>query len=473
MNSVLSMTYQSLIILISMGKELIMSILNSFMRKIDSLIGENKGVHVSHNKSTQNMQIVEMPAPSKVILPLRQHIGAPCIPLVKVGDYVKIGQKIADNEGLCAPIHASVSGTVKKIADYKTTMGPSTTAIEIASDGLMEIDDSVKPIEINNYDDFIEAIRQSGYVGLGGAGFPTFFKLKIPTDKKIDKLIINAAECEPYITVDYRKLMEDKENILEGISLITHYLNIDEVILGIEDNKQPAIKLWKELFKEDQKIKSKKSIKVLPSRYPQGAEKVLIQMTTGRKVQPGKLPSDVSCVVMNISTIAGIGAYFLTGMPLVRRSLTCDGTSINNPKNVSVPLGTSIKDLIEFCGGFSKEPDKILMGGPMMGIALDTIDQPVLKYNNAVLALSSDEIQTKEIGPCIRCGNCVSVCPMSLVPTTIKKYASTENHVMLNKYSVMVCMECGSCAYACPANIPLVQYLRLGKSIVRKAGQKK
>lgn len=452
-----------------------MSLISALIRNAAASSRKSRGgVHVAYNKNTKDMTIVEMPAPQRVVLPLRQHIGIPCVPQVKVGDEVRVGQIIADNEGLCAPVHASVSGKVIKIGDYPTTMGLHTPAVEIESDGKMERWQEDREVKVQNLDEFLEAVRLSGYVGLGGAGFPSFFKLRVPEGKKVEYLLINAAECEPYITVDYRRLLEDKEAVLKALELISFYLQIPEIVLGIEDNKPQAIEMWTLLARESEgRLSAKFRVLALPSSYPQGAEKVLIKMCTGREVPPGKLPLDCSCIVMNVSTVAGIGHYFLTGQPLVRRNLTCDGSAIREPKNLSVPLGTSIEEVISFCGGFRTSPRKILMGGPMMGIALDRIDQPVLKYNNAILALSEEDLPRSEtIDPCIRCGSCVSVCPMNLMPTTIKRYSSLEDPVMLERSGVMVCMECGSCAYACPAHIPLVQYLRLGKSIVRKAGQK-
>ncbi|MDO5733084.1 MAG: electron transport complex subunit RsxC [Eubacteriales bacterium] len=433
------------------------------------------GVHVAYKKSTHDMPVVSMPAPKKVIIPLRQHIGAPCVAVVKKGDYVAVGQMIADCQGLGAPIHSSVSGKVKKIADYPTTQGMHTPAIEIESDGLMTPYEGLTPPNLEGRENFLAAVRQSGLVGCGGAGFPTHVKLNVPSDKEIKYLVVNAAECEPYISVDNRQMIDGSEDVFYGLVKVAKFLEIDTVVIGIEDNKPLAIETMQAGCDKYSKDGLNIRIHALPSCYPQGAEKVIINSALDLAIPPGKLPADVGCVVMNVTSLAVLGKFFKTGMPLVSRNLTVDGSAICNPKNVCAPLGVSLKEIIDFCGGFKEEPKKILMGGPMMGIALDNIDQPVLKYNNALLCFSEED-RNENFGdeyPCIRCGRCVTVCPMKLMPTSIKRFASVENTDQLKISGVMVCMECGSCAYACPSNIPLVQYMRLGKSILRKEAAKK
>lgn len=431
------------------------------------------GVAVSHNKNTAGMKAQRIPVPEKVVLPMQQHIGAPCVPTVKVGDIVSVGQVIGDSDKfVSAPIHASISGKVTSVGDVKLPNGVITKGVTIESDGEMRSFDGIEIPKVNNREDFLKAVRASGLVGLGGAGFPTHVKLGFSPDKNIDTLIINAAECEPYITVDDREIVDNTRNVLAGVKRIKEFLGIENVIIAIEDNKPEAFEALMGEPGYDLNGKDGIRLMTLESRYPQGAEKMMVQSATGRKVPPGKLPADVGCVVMNVASAAFIERYLETGRPLVSRSLTVDGSAIKEPKNVRVPIGTNIGDIIDFCGGLDGEPYKILTGGPMMGFAIVDTDLPVLKQNNAILAFTAKKSLIKKERDCIRCGRCAQVCPMGLMPTLIERYAKVKDAEKLNKVGVNVCMECGSCAYSCPAGKPLVQYMRLAKSVVREASAK-
>lgn len=431
------------------------------------------GVKVAHHKNTAELEVVRIPTPSKVVIPMQQHIGAPCEPVVKVGDEVAVGQLIGDSDKfVSAPIHASVSGTVTAIGDIKMPNGSVSKAVTIESDGEMRLWEGVKPPKVETREDLIKAVRDSGLVGLGGAGFPTHVKLNFPPDKNIDTLVVNAAECEPYITVDYRECMENSWDILSGVYALKELLGFKQVIIAAEDNKPEAFKVLGKIADHDADIDDSVKLMVLESKYPQGAEKMMVQSATGRRVPPGKLPADVGCVVMNVASVAFISRYLKTGKPLVSRSLTVDGSAIAEPKNVRVPVGTDIGEIIEFCGGFKGEPCKILTGGPMMGLAIVGTDLPVLKQNNAILAFTADDAVLKPETDCIRCGRCVAACPMSLMPTNIVKAAKIKDVDALKRAGVTVCMECGSCAFACPAGKPLVQHMRLAKAILREEGNK-
>ena len=441
---------------------------------LSAVVKGRGGVSVSHSKNTQDCKIVRMPPPEKVVLPMQQHIGAPCEPLVKIGDEVKVGQIIADTDKFVStPIHSSVSGKVVAIGDVKLANGSISKAVTIESDGEMTVYEGIKPPVIKNAADLTKAVRESGLVGLGGAGFPTHVKLALMPNENIDTLIINAAECEPYITVDYRECMENSANIIKGVMTMIKYLGFKQAIIAVEDNKPKAIDLLKSKVNELAGDNSNIKIMALKSKYPQGAEKMMVQSATGRKIPPGKLPSDVGCVLINVASVAFIQRYIETGKPLVSRSVTVDGSAIHTPKNVRVPIGTSISDIIDFCGGFKAEPFKILSGGPMMGAAIIGTDLPLLKQNNAILAFAEGTFKVKPERDCIRCGRCAQVCPMSLMPTLIARYAKSKEADKLTDSGVMVCMECGSCSYVCPAGLPLVQHMRLAKSIIREAGAKK
>lgn len=424
------------------------------------------GARVVHNKNTADMPAVRIPTPERVVIAMRQHIGAPCVPLVKRGDYVTVGQKIGDSDKyVCSPVHASISGRVTGIEELEFPGGIRTQGVVIESDGEMKLCEDIRPPRIHTYEDALQAARDSGLVGLGGAGFPTHIKLDI-RDKDVDTLIINAAECEPYITVDYRECIDNRLDILRGVHDLKEIFGFKRIIIAAEDNKPLTFKTLGDIADTGDNV----NLMRLKSRYPQGAEKVLVYTVTGRKIPPGRLPADVGCVVMNVTSVGLFSRYLHTGKPLVSRSLTVDGDAVINPQNVRVPIGTRIRDIIDFCGGYKSEPYKLLMGGPMMGSALYTDELPIIKNNNAILAFAHDPAKIKKTRACIRCGRCVQACPMNLMPTKIENLTRTGDASALQACGADICMECGSCAYACPSGRPLVQYMRLAKNMIREAG---
>lgn len=430
--------------------------------------------HVPHRKNTAEMTPVRMTAPAEVLIPMSQHIGAPANPVVKIGDEVKVGTLIAEAGGyVSSPIYSSVSGKVKKIEPFLMSNGRSCQAILIESDGNMTPDENIAPPVINNFDDFSAAVRASGLVGLGGAGFPTAVKLDAEKKGLIKKIVINGAECEPYITSDTRTMLDDADLVFEGVQLLLKYISAEEVVIGIEKNKPECIARLDALFADNSKVR----VEPLPSSYPQGAEKILIYNTTGLVVPEGGLPSDVGCLVMNVTSVAFVAKYVKTGMPLVEKCLTVDGSAIKEPKNVIVPIGARIKDVIEFAGGFSEEPGKIMYGGPMMGIAVYSTDDPVMKNNNAIVALNKKEAVAGKQNPCIHCGRCVAACPMGLNPTAYVKAMKVDDPAdraeRLTAAKINLCMECGSCSFVCPSRRPLVETNRLAKADLRNIQSKK
>jgi electron transport complex protein RnfC len=396
------------------------------------------------------------------------HIGAPAVPCVKVGDHVCIGDVIAEAGGfVSSPVHASISGVVKKIEPVPMSSGNNVNAITIESDGEMKVSEAVKPPVVNSYEDFVNAVRNSGVVGLGGAGFPTAVKLKVDDLSRVKAVIINGAECEPYITSDTRTMLDEADLIEQGIKLLEKYLNVKNIIIGIEKNKPECIAKMGEIAAKDDFV----SVKALPSVYPQGGEKVLIYHTVGEVVPEGKLPLDVGVIVINCTTLACIAKYVETGMPLVEKCLTVDGGAVKNPQNVIVPIGTSMREVFDFCGGFTEEPGKVLYGGPMMGIAVPSTDSPILKNNNAILAFTAAEAAPKKTTPCIRCGSCVDHCPLRLNPVAISKAYRNKDCEELAKLKVNLCMECGCCSFVCPTGQPLVQRNKLSKAMLRNKQQ--
>lgn len=429
------------------------------------------GITIAHNKNTAYTHSEKIPCPPYVTIPMQQHIGTECIPSVKINDLVKVGQEIATNvSNMCAPIHSSISGKVTKIDKILMPNGTYSQAVTIESDGKMDYSETIKPHKISTKEDLVAAAKSSGLVGLGGAGFPTHIKINTPQNKYIDTLLINATECEPYITSDTRTILEHSDDIISGINIIKNTLHIENAIISIEKNKPESInQLRNSILKSGSKIK----ILILDTKYPQGAEKVLIKSSTGRTVPCGKLPSDVGCLVLNVTTIYTLYNYINTGKPLIDKIITVDGSAINNPKNLIVPIGTPIRELIKFCGGYKSTPKKILMGGPMMGISLVDDTMPILKQNNAILIFNEHDSVLKSPTNCIRCGKCVQQCPMNLMPLSFEQNVKANNIENLIKLNISNCMECGCCAYSCPANRPLVQSIRLGKFLIKKNNQGK
>ena len=434
------------------------------------------GAAVPHHKNTWELPTATMPPPERVILPMQQHLGAPCVPTVKKGDTVFVGTVVGDSDAyVSAPVHASVSGTVEELTTVMLTGGQMTQAVVIRSDGKMEKDPAIyPPAAITTKEELAAAARSAGLVGLGGAGFPAHVKLNVPEGKQIDTLIVNVAECEPYVTSDHREALENGKNVLEGIYKVKEILEVQRVLIAVEDNKPDVIQRLSEIANDPQRDPLDQ-VRVLPlkSRYPQGAEKVLVQACTGRKVPEGKLPADVGCLVMNIGSISFLASYMRTGMPLTLKRVTLDGSAIAHPQNVIVPVGTPIKDVVAFCGGYKAEPKKLIMGGPMMGVAITSDELPILKQNNAILAFDQREAQLRQPTACIRCGRCVAACPMHLMPTKLEQAVERQDVEALQSLDIMTCMECGCCSFSCPAGRRLVQAIRLGKNYVRKAGGKK
>lgn len=427
------------------------------------------GVHAPHRKNTADCETVAMPAPEKVLIAMSQHLGAPCIPTVKVGDTVEVGQVVADSEApLSAPIHSSVSGTVTGMKELLLPAGRTTMALEITSDGENRVHSSVKPPQVNTYEEFIAAVRASGLVGLGGAGFPTHVKLNPKNREAIDTVVINAAECEPYITTDYRECLENSWDIVSGVQTVMEFLGAARVIIAVERNKPAAIAELSRIAASVSTSTRKVTVKPLPARYPQGAEKVLVAACTGRRVPAGGLPADVGCVVMNVTSVSVLSRYLKTGMPLVSRRITVDGSAVEHPQNLQVALGTPIKDVLAFVG-LKKPVRKLLFGGPMMGLALMNDELPLLKQNNAILALAQEDAADIPATTCIRCGRCVDACPMQLLPTSITKAYRAGNMEELKRLSVMTCMECGCCSFSCPAHRPILQTIRMAKDVLRSA----
>ncbi len=429
---------------------------------------------VPHKKSTENMPAVKMAAPAAVKLLVSQHIGAPAKPCVAVGDKVFVGTKVAEAGGfVSSPVHSSVSGTVKKIEPYLLANGNNTDAIIIESDGEMTPDPSITRPAVTTYKELSDAVRESGLVGLGGAGFPTSVKLDPSKADKMEYLILNGAECEPYITSDTRTMTDDAEYVARGVKLILDLSGIPNCIVGIEANKKAAIEKMRAVFSDDGRVR----VDVLPAKYPQGGEKVLIYNTTGKVVPEGKLPADVGVIVMNVTSCAFIAKYVETGMPLVEKTVTIDGSAVKAPKNITVPIGSSVADVIEAAGGFSEEPGKVMYGGPMMGIALYSLEAPILKNTNAIAALSKRDSKNPKESACIHCGRCVSVCPMGLNPTVYSKamgLSNTQDRAeRLDAAKVNLCIECGSCSFVCPAKRPLVENNRLAKADLRKFNTEK
>ncbi len=425
------------------------------------------GVHAPHRKNTAEVRTVDMPLPPQVQIVMQQHIGAPCEACVKKGDKVFVGTKIGDSDKfVSAPIYSSVSGTVSDICEVMLTTGAMSKAIVIDTDGEQTVEQGIMPPMITSKDELLEAVKQCGLVGLGGAGFPTHIKLN--PGKPVDTLVINGAECEPYITADYREMIENTSDIIDGIGLLLKYLGIKRAIIVVEDNKPKAITLLNNFIK---RCEFSKRISVLPTKatYPKGAEKVTVYTATGRVIKSGELPADAGCIVLNVSSVAAIARYAATGMPLVSKRITVDGSAIVQPVNVRVPIGTYVRDVIDFAGGYKTEPKKLIMGGPMMGVAMPSDDMPVLKQTNAILALDEKEAYPKPLSACIRCGRCVNVCPMSLMPTVVEGHLKLKDASALEKDGVMNCIECGCCAFGCPAMRPLVQVMRQSKAIVKNS----
>jgi len=432
------------------------------------------GIHPeTHKTATADRPIESMKLPEKVIIPIRQHIGAPCEPVVKKGDLVKTGQLIAvGNAAVSSNTHASVSGTVTEIAVKPHPICGEDMAIVIESDGADQWEENIptnRDWQAMTNEEILSIIKNAGIVGMGGAAFPTYVKLNPPKDKQIDTLIINAAECEPFLTADHRVMLEYAQSVVSGIKIMKKILGVQNIIVGVEDNKMDAVKVMREAFGDLAQVIPMKT------QYPQGAEKMIIKTLLQRSVSSGQLPMDVGVVVQNVGTAAAVADAVIKGIPLVERIVTVSGSMIKEPKNLKVRIGTSFADVIAACGGFEGTPGKVIMGGPMMGIAEYTVDVPVIKGTSGILAISVKEAKKMEESPCIHCGKCVSVCPMGLNPSMLSILAEKEIiDEARDEYNIVDCMECGCCSFVCPAKRHIVHHIKYTKKLLAdKAAREK
>ncbi len=432
------------------------------------------GIHVTEYKTTERCRIERLMKPKVVSIPLSQHIGTPCEPLVKVGDHVTVGQKIGDSDkGLTCPVHSSVSGTVTAIERRALTTGVVTQAIVIENDMEDTFCPDIKPfgkaLTDATSEELVSVIREAGISGMGGAAFPTHAKISSAIGKA-DTVIINCAECEPFITANHRLLLENPASVINGTKILLAALGVRKAYIAVEDNKMDAVEKLEELLEGSRMI----SVRVVKTKYPQGDERQLVYALTGVEIPRGKLPADVGCVVFNAETASSVYRAFETGKPLTRRIVTVAGDCVRKPKNLLVPIGTPAADLIEYCGGLTRTPDKMISGGPMMGQAQWDLDMPVMKNTSAILLLSDKFNNGKNQGveaSCIRCGKCVRNCPMHLMPMYIAQFAMTGDMESAESYGAMSCVECGSCSYNCPGGVEIVQHIRVAKAAIRFANQ--
>ena len=423
----------------------------------------SEGTRVPHHKETANFPTEQLPMPEKIIMPMSQHVGAPCTPCVAKGDQVYVGTMIGKLEGgMGMPIFSSVSGIVEKVQKLLHKTGKEDELVYIIPDGLQTPDPAIKPPVVTDYESFIDALSMSGIVGLGGAGFPTDKKIQPKNLAEIDTLLINGAECEPYLTTDNREMVECSDSILYGIHACLQFLGIPQAKICIEDNKPEAISILKEKTADDPKV----SICVLESRYPQGAQNILIHNATGRVVARGARHTSVGVIMLNVTTVSSIGKFLKTGMPLVSKRLTVAGDAIKNPKNLEVPIGTPMRDAIKYCG-LNEEPAKIIVGGPMMGNAQMDDIYPITRQNNGLLVLTKKSAPKPAVTACIRCGKCVNSCPVGLTPLLILDAYQNHDAAALDKYMADLCISCGTCSYVCPAKRPLTQYTTLAKTFLK------
>ncbi len=418
------------------------------------------GIHPYDGKNlSKNKRIRDVLPKGDLVYPLSQHIGAPAVPIVKKGDRVLTGQKIADAAAfVCAPIYATVSGTVKAIEPRRVVTGDNVMSIVVENDGKYEETDPLPVKELSAYtkEEIIERVKEAGVVGMGGAGFPTFIKLSPKNPEKIEYCIVNGAECEPYLTSDYRRMLEEPEKVLDGLRIMLKLFDKAQGIIAIEDNKPECIELFRKLTRNETRI----SVKALKTKYPQGAERQIIYATTGRAIHSGKLPADAGCIVDNVDTVVAICHAVMEGKPLMERIVTVTGDAIAKPRNFKVRIGTNYHELIEEAGGFKEQPVKVISGGPMMGFGIFDLDVPTTKTASALLCLTKDDVSAMEPTACINCGKCVEVCPGRVVPKLLADYAENYREEEFLKNNGMECCECGCCSYVCPAKRTLTQSIK-------------
>ncbi len=418
------------------------------------------GIHPYDGKKlSKDKPIQDIIPGSELVYPLGQHIGAPAKAIVEKGDRVLAGQKIAESSAfVSAPIYASVSGTVKAIEPRRVVTGDMVMSIVVENDGLYETAGfyPVAPLEKLSHDEIIDIIKEAGIVGMGGAGFPTHVKLSPKHPEKIEYVIANCAECEPYLTSDYRRMLEEPEKLVKGLKVILKLFENARGILAVEDNKPDCIAVLKQLTKDEPRL----SVKALKTKYPQGGERQLIYATTGRKINSQMLPADVGCIVNNVDTIVAIYRAVMEGKPLLERVITVSGGAVASPGNFRVPLGTNYREILEQAGGFSVQPEKIICGGPMMGFAMFDLDVPTTKTSTALLGFTRDDVSALEPGPCINCGRCAEVCPGRVIPSKLADCAEHHDEEGFLANYGMECCECGCCSFVCPAKRPLTQQIK-------------